>query len=424
MKVLVVGSGGREYSIGLALKRDENVKRIYFAPGNGATDNLGENVSFKDYNDLASFAKANSIDLTIVGPEAPLVDGIVDIFEKENLVIFGPSAKASQLEGSKIFMKNFLARHNIPTAKYIETNSFDEASSFIDSLTPPIVIKADGLCAGKGVIIAKSHNEAKETAKEMLSGQKFGEAGKKIVIEEFLDGYELSIFAICDGKDYVLLPAAQDHKRLLNNDEGPNTGGMGAYAPTPLANDDIYKQTRENILEPTLKGMESEGMPFKGVLFIGAMVVDSKVYVLEYNVRFGDPECEVLMPLLKTPASELFLKASTKNLAKANIEFYDKYAVGVVMASKNYPYSSSEPAEIIIDEIHHEELKENTHISFAGVSKGEDGKLYATGGRVLVCVGLGNSIKEARDRAYMLVGQVHFAGKQCRTDIAYQALKE
>jgi len=424
MKVLVVGSGGREYSIGLALKRDPEVEKIWFAPGNGATDELGENLSIKDYQELAAFAKEQGIDLTIVGPEAPLVEGIVDIFQEEGLTIFGPSAQAAQLEGSKIFMKNFLARHKIPTARYIETDSFEKAAEFIDSLEAPIVVKADGLCAGKGVIIAPSREEAKEAARGMLSGESFGEAGSKIVVEEFLDGYELSVFAICDGTDYVVLPAAQDHKRLLNGDKGPNTGGMGAYAPTPLVNDAIYRKLDERVIRPTLKGMEEEGMPFTGVLFMGVMVVDGEPYILEYNVRFGDPECEVLMPLLKSPAGELFYKAATGRLGEAKIEFYDRYAVGVVMASKNYPYGSSEPAEIIVDEIHHEELAANSHISYAGVSRGEDGKLYATGGRVLVCVGLGDSIREARDRAYMLVGQVHFAGKQCRTDIAYQALQE
>lgn len=422
MDVLIIGSGGREYSIGLALAKDDNVEKIYFAPGNGATDALGENLSISDFSELADFVEKNGIALTIVGPEGPLVEGIVDVFEARGLTIFGPTAAAAQLEGSKIFMKNFLARHHVPTAKYIETDSLEAAYKFINTLEAPIVVKADGLCGGKGVIIAQSHDEAKKAAGEMLAGNSFGEAGTSIVVEEFLDGYELSVFAVCDGKDYVVLPAAQDHKRLLNNDQGPNTGGMGAYAPTPLVNEEIYAKLDERVIKPTLKGMEEEGNPFKGVLFIGVMVVKGEPMILEYNVRFGDPECEELMPLLKSPASELFYKAATGDLKNAEIAFHDKYAVGVVMASKNYPYGSTPPAEIIIDEIYHEDVRENTHISYAGVSRGEDGKLYATGGRVLVCVGLGESIKEAQQRAYMLVGQVHFAGKQCRTDIAYQAL--
>ncbi len=424
MKILVIGSGGREYAIGLALSKDPAVEKIWFAPGNGATDTLGENLSLAEYEELAAFAKEKGIDLTIVGPEAPLVGGIVDVFEKEGLTIFGPSAQAAQLEGSKIFMKNFLARHNIPTARYLETDSVDKAERFIESLEAPIVVKADGLCAGKGVIIAPTKDEAKEAARGMLSGEAFGEAGSRIVVEEFLDGYELSVFAVCDGKEYVVLPAAQDHKRLLDGDRGPNTGGMGAYAPTPLIDETLYGKLDERVIRPTLAGMEKEGMPFKGVLFIGVMVVGGEPYILEYNVRFGDPECEVLMPLLKSPASELFYKAATGRLSEARIAFHDRYAVGVVMASKNYPYKSSEPAEIIVDDIHHEDLAANSYIAYAGVSRGDDGKLYATGGRVLVCVGLGDSIREARDRAYMLVGQVHFAGKQCRTDIAYQALQE
>ncbi|NPA29001.1 MAG: phosphoribosylamine--glycine ligase [Epsilonproteobacteria bacterium] len=423
MKVMVVGSGGREYAIGLALHKDPAVEKLYFAPGNGATPQLGENVEISDFEALADFVQKEGIDLTVVGPEAPLVAGIVDIFKARGLTIFGPSAKAAQLEGSKIFMKNFLARHQIPTARYIETDSLDEAYKFIDTLPEPVVVKADGLCAGKGVIIAKTREEAKKAAGEMLSGKAFGEAGTKIVVEEYLDGYELSVFAVCDGKDYVILPAAQDHKRLLDNDEGPNTGGMGAYAPTPLIDKALYDKIEERIVKPTMAGMAEEGMPFEGVLFVGLMIVNGEPYTLEFNVRFGDPECEVLMPLLETPASELFMKAATGRLEELAVRFSDQYAVGVVMASRDYPYKSSEPAEIVVDEIVHTELKEKAHIAYAGVSLME-GKLMATGGRVLVCVGLGGSIKEARDNAYMLCGQVHFAGKQCRTDIAWQALRE
>ena len=419
---MIIGSGGREFSIGRVLKQDPEVTNLYFAPGNGATTMLGENVAIKDYEELAQFAIDNSIGLTIVGPEGPLTDGVVDIFKAKGLVIFGPTKAAAQLEGSKVYMKNFLAKYNIPTARYIETAHIGDAFKFIESLTAPIVVKADGLCAGKGVIIAMSHDEAKVAVSEMLSGKSFGDAGLRVIIEEFLDGYELSMFALCDGKDFILLPAAQDHKRLLDGDEGPNTGGMGAYAPTPLVDDVIYEKVKERVIRPTLLGMQEEGAPFEGVLFIGIMVVNGEPITLEFNVRFGDPECEILMPLLKTPARELFYKAATKQLDTLKVEFHDKYAVGVVMASKNYPYDNSIPAEIVVDEIHHDEITQNTHIAYAGVSK-EEGKLYANGGRVLVCVGVGESIKQARDRAYMLCGQVHFAGKKLRTDIAYQALR-
>ncbi len=422
MDILIIGSGGREYSIALALKKDKNVGKLYFAPGNGATDDLGENISITDFEELATFVKNSSIDLTIVGPESPLVDGVVDVFKSHGLTVFGTSRGAAQLEGSKIFMKNFLARHNIPTAAYIQTNDLQKASDFIDTLSLPVVVKADGLCAGKGVIIAMSKEEAKEAAKDMLSGESFGEAGTSIVVEEFLDGYELSLFAVCDGKDYKVLPAAQDHKRLLDNDMGPNTGGMGAYAPTPLINEELYKKVEERVIKPTLKGMDSEGNPFEGVLFIGLMIVKGEPIVLEYNVRFGDPECEILMPLIESNVSELFYKAATCDLKNLDIKISDKYAVCVVMASENYPYSNSKPAEIIVNESQDAVIRENTHISYAGVSK-EDGKLFATGGRVLLCVGIGDSIKEARDRAYERCGDVHFAGKKFRSDIAYQALK-
>jgi phosphoribosylamine--glycine ligase len=421
MDILIVGSGGREYSIGLALSKDKSVDKIYFAPGNGATCNLGTNIQISDFDKLANYAIEKNIDLTIVGPEAPLVDGIVDVFKSKGLKIFGSSKDASQLEGSKIFMKNFLKRNKIPTAKYIETRDIKEAEKFIETLPLPVVIKADGLCAGKGVIIAESYEEAKKVAKNMLSGESFGEAGTSIVVEEFLDGYELSVFAICDGKDYKVLPAAQDHKRLLDGDKGPNTGGMGAYAPTPLIDDVLYKKISERVIEPTLDGMSKEGYPFEGVLFIGLMIVNGEPIVLEYNVRFGDPECEILMPLIKSSVSELFYKAATKDLKNLNIKISNKYAVGVVMASENYPYGSSKPAEIIISDSNDEEVAKNTHISYAGVSF-EDDKLFATGGRVLLCIGLGDSIKEARDRAYARCGDVHFAGKKFRTDIAYQAL--
>ncbi len=422
MNVMIMGSGGREYSIGRAMKDDKNVDKLYFCPGNGATENLGQNIDIKDYHELAQYAKDNNIEFTIVGPEAPLVDGVVDIFKAEGLTIFGPSKEAAQLEGSKVYMKNFLAKYNIPTAAYIETDHIEVAFKFIDTLTAPIVVKADGLCGGKGVIIAMSHDEAKKATSEMLSGTSFGNAGLKVIIEEFLDGYELSMFAICDGDDYVLLQAAQDHKRLLDGDEGPNTGGMGAYAPTPLVDDELYQKVKDRVIRPTLDGMKKEGAPFEGVLFIGIMVVNGEPITLEFNVRFGDPECEILMPLMKSSVFDLFHKAATGKLNELEVEFYDKYGVGVVMASRDYPYSSSTPAEIVVDEIHHEDIKNNTHISYAGVKK-EDGVLLASGGRVLVCVGLGDSIQEARDRAYALCGQVHFSGKKLRTDIAYQALR-
>ncbi|EAH6791713.1 phosphoribosylamine--glycine ligase [Campylobacter coli] len=416
MKIMILGSGAREYSIALALKRvDENLE-FYFAPGNGATESLGTNLNFKDPVVLATYAKEKEFDLCIVGSESFLAEGVVDIFKQHNIPIFGPTKAAAMLETSKSFMKSFLKKYRIKTAKFLNTNDIEKAKNFILSLTPPIVVKADGLCAGKGVIIAKTHEEAIEEASKMLSGESFGEAGKLIVVEEFLDGFELSIFAVCDGNDFVLLPAAQDHKKLLDGDKGPNTGGMGAYAPSSLANESLLRKIQKDIIIPTLAGMKKEGSEFCGVLFIGIMVVGNKPYVLEFNVRFGDPECEVLMPLIENPL-ELILATTQKRLRHTKIKIKKDYAVGVVCASENYPYKSSPKSEISITNI-----PENTHISYAGVSL-EDGKLMADGGRVLVCVGTGSSIEEAQKKAYGLCENVHFKGKQFRKDIAHQVIQ-
>ncbi|EDO8476481.1 phosphoribosylamine--glycine ligase [Campylobacter jejuni] len=416
MKIMILGSGAREYSIALALRRVDKNLEFYFAPGNGATESLGTNLNLKDPVVLATYAKEKGFDLCIVGSESFLAEGVVDIFKQQGLAIFGPSKAAAMLETSKSFMKSFLKKYRIKTAKFLNTNDIEKAKNFIHSLTPPIVVKADGLCAGKGVIIAKTHEEAIEETAKMLSGESFGDAGKLVVIEEFLDGYELSIFAVCDGNDFVLLPVAQDHKKLLDNDQGPNTGGMGAYAPSSLANESLLRKVQKDIILPTLAGMKKEGAEFCGVLFIGAMIVGNKPYVLEFNVRFGDPECEVLMPLIENPL-ELILAATQRRLRHAKIKIKKEFAVGVVCASENYPYKSSPKSEITVNNI-----PENSHISYAGVSL-EDGKLMADGGRVLVCVGTGKSIEEAQKNAYKLCDNVNFKGKQYRKDIAHQVLK-
>lgn len=424
MKVLIIGSGAREYSIAKRLKEDSISIELYFCPGNGATNKLGKNIDIKDFNDLADFALKNNVDLTIVGPELPLSQGVVDIFKEKNLAIFGPTKNAARLESSKSYMKDFLKQNNILTAKYLNTNNIDEAYKFIDTFENKtnIVIKTDGLCAGKGVVIATSKEEAKKVAKDLLSGESFGNAGNSIVIEEFLDGFELSFFAICDGEIFVSLPVAQDHKRLKDGDIGLNTGEMGAYAPSSLACDELISKIKKDIVTPTLQGIKKVGDPFCGVLFVGIMVVDSKPYVLEFNFRFGDPECEVLMPLIKNDLSQILLSAANGKLTE--IEIKDECAVGVAMASKNYPYSSSNLEEIIV-----KENNLNAHISYGGVSFGEDlrlkkGALYSNSGRVLVCVGLGKDIKEAKDNAYKLCENVTFKGVMYRKDIAYQALRD
>ncbi|MCI4399894.1 MAG: phosphoribosylamine--glycine ligase [Campylobacteraceae bacterium] len=421
MNVLIVGNGAREYSIALALKKSSKLNKLFFAPGNGATSALGENISVADYEGLANFAKKNQIDLTIVGPEAPLSSGIVDVFKKHNLKIFGPSKKAARLESSKAFMKNILAKYNIPTAKYIETTSEAEAFAFIDALEGTVVVKADGLCAGKGVIICNTKDEAKDAVKDMLNGDSFGDAGKRVVVEEYLDGFELSVFALTDGKNYKILPAAQDHKRLKDGNEGPNTGGMGAYAPTPLCTPEIMAKIEKNIIAPTIKAMEAEGSPFEGVLFAGIMVVNNEPYTLEFNVRFGDPECEVLMPLISSDVLELFDACAGGEVESLKFSMSGRFAVGVVAASKDYPYSNAAPVKISIDEAALASLSTLGHISYAGVEKREDG-LYANGGRILVAVGIADDIKTAQQNAYKIMSTVKFDGMQYRKDIAYQVV--
>lgn len=418
MKVLIIGNGGREYAIARRLKADNC--ELFVSPGNAGTTQIATNIAASDYHELAKKAKELDIDLCVVGPENALSDGIVDIFKEHNINIFGPSKAAAKLESSKAFMKEFLARHNIRTARFLNTHDFAAASEFIDELAKnsnKIVVKADGLCAGKGVIIANNADEAKVAAKDMLSGASFGDAGKRVVIEEFLDGFELSFFALCDGQNFVSLPVAQDHKRLNDNDEGPNTGGMGAYAPSMLASTDLIKRVESEIVRPTLDGMKHENTPFCGVLFVGLMVVNGTPYVLEFNVRFGDPECEVLMPLIKGDFSQILLNAAQGKLEK--IELLGKFAVGVVMSSENYPYGKSEPAPIKV-----EQIPENSHICYAGVSENENGQIQADGGRVLVAVGLADTIEAAQSKAYELIENIDFKGAHWRKDIAYQALRK
>lgn len=417
MKILIIGNGGREYALGLRLLRDTAKHELFFAPGNGATNRLGKNINLNTYDELAIWAKAEDINLTIVGGEEPLSKGVVDIFKASGLAIFGPSKAAARLEGSKVFMKDILSRAGVRTAQYISTDDENKANEFIQkqaALGRKVVVKADGLCAGKGVIMANDANEAKAAVRDMLSGESFGDAGKRVVVEEWLDGFEISFFAISDGKNFSSLPAAQDHKRLLDGDRGPNTGGMGAYAPTPLASKELIQKIEQNVIAPTLKTMQDVGAPFCGVLFAGIMVVDNEPVVLEFNVRFGDPECEVLMPLIDGEIAEALLAAANGELRELKIK--DEYAVGVVMASERYPYAASKPAKIS------EPVPVNgAHLDYAGVSlDGDD--LVATGGRVCVCVGVASSIKEAANRAYELADKVKFQGAQYRKDIAYQVL--
>lgn len=414
MNILVVGSGAREYAILRALSGKNHT--LFCATGNAKTSDFATNVDITDLVALSEFALKEKIDLTIVGPEDPLTKGIVDIFEQKNLVIFGPSKEAARLEGSKVFMKDFLHKYNIPTAKYIKTSVLQTAKDFIAQMTPPIVVKADGLCAGKGVIIAKNAHEAIKASEDMLSGKSFGEAGKQIVIEQFLDGFELSVFALCDGNDFALLPICADHKRLLDNDEGPNTGGMGAFCPVPNLDDQLLEKINTKIITPTLDGMKKEGTPFVGVLFCGIMVVDNEPFTLEFNVRFGDPECEVLMPMLDCDLADLLFKASTKNIKNASFKIKNGFSVCVVAASEGYP--TSHPKDSVIT---YPPNEDDAHLCFAGVSEDDNG-LIASGGRVLLSVGSSTDLAVAQKRAYELLSKVHFDGMHFRKDIAKRFL--
>ncbi|MCI7485790.1 MAG: phosphoribosylamine--glycine ligase [Helicobacter sp.] len=416
--ILIIGSGGREYAIGLALSQDPRVQKLYFAPGNGATLNLGENLTYTNNNELLAHCKQKSITLVVIGPEEPLTKGVSDFLNTQGIVVFGPSAQAARLEGSKAFMKDFAMRHKIPTARYLQSDNLREITEFIHTLQTPIVIKADGLCAGKGVVISQNKDEAINIAQDMLSGKSFGNAGLRVIVEEYLDGFELSVFALSNGKDCVILNPAQDHKRLLDEDKGPNTGGMGAYTPTPMCDTKLFMQIQEDIILPAIKGMAQEGMPFVGVLFGGIMVVKKdgvlKPYLLEFNVRFGDPECEVLLPCLKTPLLDLLLAQTDM---PQHIEFQDIYSVGVVVASKDYPYTNSKPQKITIRDFD----KNLGHLVYAGVSK-DGNDLLASGGRVLVSIGLGASLQIAQQNAYKILESVSFEGMQFRKDIAARGL--
>lgn len=446
MKILIVGSGGREYSIALSLKNDARVGQIYFAPGNGASEKIGKNIHAKGNKEIVDFCVNNGINLVIVGPEQPLIEGLSDELRRAKIRVFAPSKKAAQLEGSKIFMKNLLQKYKIPTAKFIASGEKNELFGFIDSAfgaeskiveskiaesrldsalnsTHPvqkIVLKADGLCGGKGVIIAESALQAKQSVESMLSGKAFGDAGKNIVVEEFLEGFELSVFAVCDGRDFVILPTAQDHKRLLDDDKGPNTGGMGAYSPTPQCTPALLEKIKSRIIRPTLEAMKRENAEFCGVLFCGIMVAEGEPFVLEFNVRFGDPECEVILPLLKTPLLDILEATLAQNLRNFKVEILDRACVGVVVASENYP-NASPPQEIAMEAGINCTSNLQSHISFAGVSD-ENGALMASGGRVLVSVGVGDNLHKAQKKAYSLAEGVKFKGAKMRRDIANKAL--
>jgi len=417
MRVLVVGNGGREHAIAWKISQATEVQALFVAPGNGGTASLPktQNVPIEatDLAPLQTFAQEQQIDLTIVGPEAPLVAGIVDHFTAAGLPIFGPSRAAAQLEGSKAFAKAFMQRHAIPTGIAASFTDFDEAMRYLRALDDVPVVKASGLAAGKGVILPDTMEEAAAVTKAMLIDERFGAAGAEVVIEERLTGEELSVLAFCDGEHVLLLPAAQDHKRLLDRDRGPNTGGMGAFAPSPLATPQLLEQVTQEILLPTLAGMAAEGMPYKGVLYAGLMLTANGPKVLEFNCRLGDPETQVVLPLLQSDLLELLQATMAGNLQTVTPVWSNQAAVTVVMASRGYPEESETGFEIT--GIAEAEVA-GVYVFHAGTKYVAD-RLVNDGGRVLSVTALGKDLAAAGKRAYEGVRNIHFTGAQYRRDI-------
>ena len=423
MKVLVIGNGGREHALTWKAAQSDLVSEVFVAPGNPGTalepKTKNVNIGVCDIDALADFAEKEKIDLTIVGPEAPLVAGIVDEFKKRNLKIFGPTKAAAQLEGSKSFTKDFLMRHNIPTAKYKNFTDVNEALSYLDSVEIPVVVKADGLAAGKGVIVAQTRQEAKDAVKDMLSGNAFGEAGCKVVIEDFLSGEEASFIVMVDGKNVLPMATSQDHKRVGDGDQGPNTGGMGAYSPAPVVTKTVYDRVMEQIIYPTVKGMAAENNEYVGFLYAGLMIDDAgNPKVIEFNCRFGDPETQPIMMRMKSDLVELCDAACDGKLDTKTCEYDERPAVGVVLAAEGYPQSPRKGD--VISGL--ESVAEPGSKIFQAGTKQTDGKIVTSGGRVLCATALGSDIKEARDNAYRLAETVSWNGMFYRNDIAYRAI--
>ena len=423
MNVLVIGGGGREHALAYKAAQSSDVSTVFVAPGNAGTaiEPKLENVAI-DVNDilgLLSFAKGNDVELTIVGPEAPLVAGVVDAFTNEGLMIFGPTQAAAQLEGSKAFTKDFLARHNIPTAEYQNFTDIDPAIAYVREKGAPIVIKADGLAAGKGVIVAMTLQEAEDAIRDMLAGNAFGEAGSRVVVEEFLDGEEASFIVMVDGKSVLPFATSQDHKRAANGDKGPNTGGMGAYSPAPVVTQEIHDRVMKEVIMPTVEGMAAEGNPYMGFLYAGLMIMaDGTPKVIEYNCRFGDPETQPIMLRLQSDIVALCQAACKGELGNQTIEFDERAAIGVVLAAGGYPGSYDKGDEITGFE---QAADLDGKVFHAGTSL-EDGKVVTNGGRVLCATAMGNNVTEAQQKAYELVNAIQFKDAYFRTDIGYRAI--
>ena len=422
MDILVIGGGGREHAIVWALAKSPKAGTIYCAPGNAGIGQLAKCVpiAVSEFDKLAAFAVEKQVGLIVVGPDDPLAEGIVDAFDATGIPVFGPRKNAAEIEGSKTFMKDLLHKYSIPTAAYAKFDNYEEALAYLRQQGAPIVVKADGLAAGKGVTVARTIEEAEQALSDIMQSKVFGDAGSRVVIEEFLEGQEMSILAFVDGETVKPMSAAQDHKPAYDGDQGPNTGGMGTYSPLPHIQPSIIEEAIETIIKPTAKAMVDEGRPFRGVLFAGLMITpDGRPKTIEFNARFGDPEAQVVLPRLKTDLLDVFLAAVNGTLADLELEWSDEAAVCVILASGGYP--ASYPKGIAITGLDHE--KDGTIVFHAGTSRDADGTWRTNGGRVLGVVGLGTDIAAARAKAYERAEEIAFEGKFNRTDIALKALQ-
>ena len=418
LKVMVIGSGGREHTLAKVCQRSPLVSQVVVAPGNGGIAKEFETLklSVSDNAAIVKAAKENQIDLVVVGPEVPLCNGAVDALKEADILAYGPDRAGARLEGSKAYTKDFLAKYDIPTADYGNFTEIEPAIQYLEQCSLPVVVKASGLAAGKGVLICQTKQEAVAAVKDMLSGDSFGESGREVVIEEFLDGEEASLHLICSGESYVAMPMSQDHKKVGEGDTGLNTGGMGAYAPTKLVNDTMLAEYEASIVAPTLAGLRSEGVDFRGTLYIGLMLTSRGPKVLEFNVRFGDPETQVILPLLADDLVPLLIQSASGEKLPEKVNFKNESSMVVVLTSAGYPEAYPK-GEIISIET---PLPEGSEVIYAGVSKNEEGKIISAGGRVLGAVGTGSSLMQAKEKAYALCKQIDFKSKFYREDIGHK----
>ena len=422
MNILLIGGGGREHSIAEALSKSSKINELHCIPGNAGIEKIASchNYDISNQQEILNFCENNNIDIVFIGPEIPLVEGLADYLNRNSFFTFGPNQKAAKLEGSKSFTKDMCKKYNIPTATYETFSNAKDALVYIDNHSIPLVIKVDGLAAGKGVIIAETRDHAINSVNEIFSG-KFGNAGDEIVIEEFLDGEEASYFIISDGESFIPLTSAQDHKRIGDGDIGLNTGGMGAYSPAPIMNKELEEKTINKIIKPTIKAMNDYGSPYIGILYAGLMIKDNEPKLIEYNVRFGDPECQVIIPRLENDLVELLVNVKEKNLDNYTLKWKENFAITVVLAAKGYPESYETGDEIkgldAIDSI------DDVEIFHAG-TKTKNNKIVTSGGRVLNINGYGKNLVDAKEKAYSLVKKINWSGCYYRKDIGWRALKE